>query len=109
MRSVQDLLGGRAKVQLALSVDESGRVIHAAGSGDAESFGAMTLMCNGAMDAAGQQLGLGDLDGWVAVSEDGAYYAGVGSGDIIACSGLTSRTAAHSLAEIIAVAQGPRR
>ena len=72
-----------------------------AGQGDAESIGATAAMCDGAVIEAGEVLGLGDLEGWVSVSDGMALYCLRDGNDLVGCVGGGSRTALGHMARLL--------
>jgi hypothetical protein len=104
MKSIDDLLRGRPPIGMAVSVNPAGQVLKFAGEGDVESFGAMTAMCNQGMVDAGEALGLGEVLGWVAVTDERTFYCADGQGTLFAGLGNASKTAAGALDKFIASA-----
>jgi hypothetical protein len=108
MSTVDRLVGGRAGLELAVSLDPHGIVIEAAGQGDAESLAATVYMCQAAVEEATAGLGLGELKGWIAVTEERAVYACPTPNGSMTALGPQSRTVIAQLDGVVRTAGGIR-
>ena len=94
-------LGGRAGIRLAVRVTPEGHLLDSAGTGDGESLGATAAMCGVAVTEAGDALGLGDLEGWVALTDGIAVYCSRQADDLVTCLGDARRTSIGHLGGVI--------
>ena len=106
---MQNLLGGRAGITLAVRVDRDGSVVESNGSGDGDSLGATTAMCDVAIAEAGEVLGLGEIEGWVGLTDGIAVYCSQVEDGLVSCMGASSRTALGNLQKVLNAVQGSGR